>query len=153
MGSSKIPRETHRGLAGRWDDVFPGQESLKPESVDGERPLESLRRWVWGNMRKAWLAWTWGREGGPLGPQACLPGCWREGRGLKWKEGAVDATPGREEGAEGQRLLQPNYRERHGGPNEAGQGGWHPGRWGRGLEQNSLRCRQEDCAGKWHSGP
>jgi hypothetical protein len=35
----------------------------------------------------------------------------------------VDATPGREEGAEGQRLLQPNYRERHGGPNEAGQGG------------------------------
>lgn len=50
------------------------------------------------------------------------------------EEGTVDATPGqeeavedrmpgREEGAEGQRLQQLNYRERHGGPSEAGQGG------------------------------
>lgn len=50
------------------------------------------------------------------------------------EEGAVDATPwqeeavegqmpGREEGAEGQRLQQLNYRERHGGPSEAGQAG------------------------------
>lgn len=95
--------------------------------------------------REKGLPGTRETEGGPRGPQARLPGCWTEGRCLKWEEAAEGPTPGWKEAAVGG---SPGPAEGAAGPrsgqSEAAVGampGWEEGAGGQRLLQADHRER------------